>query len=640
MSFMDQVTPDYAGRRQVTAGGRTARGMSKYGRYGDTMMAHVTPGEIVVPKNVQTPRVVNAIGQEMTSRGINPSRYVVGSGQNSINPTTSGEEHFSLGKALGKVAGIAGKVASVATGNPLFALGGDLLGGVAGGGAAGGAPSAGGGAAGGGGSNPLANLPPTTAASIAGSDKRPAITRLSAARSFIPDAPVGDAGAPAPTAMNLRARRPGESSAFDLADVSALIDMVQGSDGSYVPEFYDISSLPDARANSMNPSTGKPEFYVDEAYTGTGRNQRELDIQGLGYSGPFGRGAADQWLQNRYGSTDIGTIRANQSSTPSQPSSTAAPTSSTSSRASSPSPATSSSPASTAPTSSKASKIGNDGYYDFYKPGGDEIRVNRIAPGENKSRNAVMNINQATGDDLVYLSDGRVLRADQLKTPSGFSITANSIVNPDNFQVIGTKSLNSQLPVDYYYPGYSPYSKPAAAPAPVAAAPTAPPAAAPAAPSAPVQSYYDPKYLNELIGREIGYQGPWGAGGMEAWLNANPQKRAEMNYLLTQRGGQRALSADDLSRYGQPGGALPQQIKPTTEEPQFLRDLRDRVNALQQQLTQAATPAASTTPAAANTNTPTAIPEEPIVTRVSSLTPTRGSRFSSRRYKGNLARNF
>jgi len=70
--------------------------MARYGRNGDTRMAHLTPGETVVPREVlrQNPKVARGLGKAFQDAGSDPRRYVVGSGQNSINPVTGKPEFF------------------------------------------------------------------------------------------------------------------------------------------------------------------------------------------------------------------------------------------------------------------------------------------------------------------------------------------------------------------------------------------------------------------------------------------------------------------------------------------------------------------------------------------------------------------
>ena len=82
------------------------QGMARFGRNGDTRMAHVAPGEMVVPQQVlqRNPKVARGLGMAFKDAGADPKRYVVGSGQNSINPMT-GKPEFFLDKIFGGGAG-------------------------------------------------------------------------------------------------------------------------------------------------------------------------------------------------------------------------------------------------------------------------------------------------------------------------------------------------------------------------------------------------------------------------------------------------------------------------------------------------------------------------------------------------------
>ena len=78
--------------------------MAQYGRNGDTMMAHVSPGEMVVPQDVlqENPQIARGLGMAFQDSGMDPLRYTVGSGYNSINPVTGEPEFFDWRKALKK----------------------------------------------------------------------------------------------------------------------------------------------------------------------------------------------------------------------------------------------------------------------------------------------------------------------------------------------------------------------------------------------------------------------------------------------------------------------------------------------------------------------------------------------------------
>ena len=80
--------------------------MQNMGRYGDTRMAHVAPGEMVVPRQVMqnNPQMAQGIASAISSEGVDPRRYMVGTPQNSINPNTGQPEFF-----LPQIAAFAGK---------------------------------------------------------------------------------------------------------------------------------------------------------------------------------------------------------------------------------------------------------------------------------------------------------------------------------------------------------------------------------------------------------------------------------------------------------------------------------------------------------------------------------------------------
>ena len=65
------------------------------GRNGDTRMAHVTPGEVIIPKEVAAlrPDLVAHVGNAIRGMGGNPSQTIVGGGR--INPKTGIEEFAS-----------------------------------------------------------------------------------------------------------------------------------------------------------------------------------------------------------------------------------------------------------------------------------------------------------------------------------------------------------------------------------------------------------------------------------------------------------------------------------------------------------------------------------------------------------------
>jgi len=73
---------------------RAAEELAAQGRGGDTEIAYVTLGEIVLPDALQTPEVLNAIRQAAADANIPLERFRVGSGRNSVNPNT-GQPEFT-----------------------------------------------------------------------------------------------------------------------------------------------------------------------------------------------------------------------------------------------------------------------------------------------------------------------------------------------------------------------------------------------------------------------------------------------------------------------------------------------------------------------------------------------------------------
>ncbi len=71
---------------------RKARALAAQGRGNDTEVAHVAPGEIVLPKALQTPEVMAALGKVAAARGVPLARLRVGDARNSINPKTGAPE--------------------------------------------------------------------------------------------------------------------------------------------------------------------------------------------------------------------------------------------------------------------------------------------------------------------------------------------------------------------------------------------------------------------------------------------------------------------------------------------------------------------------------------------------------------------
>ncbi len=117
----------------------SGKGIAGLGRGEDSMIAHVAPGEMVVPP-VLSPETQETIKQEMIAVGLDPNEYTVGQGM-SINPIT-GMAEFGFLKKLGKsLKKVVKKVAPIAGALLIPGVGGALSGALGGIGSAIGIPS-------------------------------------------------------------------------------------------------------------------------------------------------------------------------------------------------------------------------------------------------------------------------------------------------------------------------------------------------------------------------------------------------------------------------------------------------------------------------------------------------------------------
>lgn len=97
-----QAAPGAAGQRF------TPQQLAALGRNGDQTIAHLTPGEIAVPPQVQTPKVLATINKAFQKKGISPAQFTAGSPQSSVNPQTGVPEYNFLSAFLPAALGIAG----------------------------------------------------------------------------------------------------------------------------------------------------------------------------------------------------------------------------------------------------------------------------------------------------------------------------------------------------------------------------------------------------------------------------------------------------------------------------------------------------------------------------------------------------
>jgi hypothetical protein len=76
-----------------------ADALAPLGRAGDDRLAHVSPGETVIPPRVmeENPDLANVVFDALSRSGLDPSRYVAGSRRASVNPLTGMPEFFDAG---------------------------------------------------------------------------------------------------------------------------------------------------------------------------------------------------------------------------------------------------------------------------------------------------------------------------------------------------------------------------------------------------------------------------------------------------------------------------------------------------------------------------------------------------------------
>ena len=77
------------------------RAAANAGRGGDTMLAHLSPGEIVVPASAQSPELRQMLAQALVATGHDPGRYVIGGTDDSRNPRTGLREFYDAGDGMG-----------------------------------------------------------------------------------------------------------------------------------------------------------------------------------------------------------------------------------------------------------------------------------------------------------------------------------------------------------------------------------------------------------------------------------------------------------------------------------------------------------------------------------------------------------
>lgn len=80
------------------------------GRGGDTMIAHLTPGEKTVPPEIQTPKVLATLNRAYKDKGVSPQQFTAGTPQSSQNPKTGLPEYNFASAFLPAALGIGASI--------------------------------------------------------------------------------------------------------------------------------------------------------------------------------------------------------------------------------------------------------------------------------------------------------------------------------------------------------------------------------------------------------------------------------------------------------------------------------------------------------------------------------------------------
>lgn len=81
---------------------------AQQGRGGDALVAHLTPGEIMVPPQIQTPELMAILQQAFSQAGAKPQQFTAGSPQSKMNPQTGMPEYGFFDSLLPTLLGAGG----------------------------------------------------------------------------------------------------------------------------------------------------------------------------------------------------------------------------------------------------------------------------------------------------------------------------------------------------------------------------------------------------------------------------------------------------------------------------------------------------------------------------------------------------
>lgn len=107
--------------------------LAQEGRNGDSMIAHLTPGEMMVPPQVQTPKVLATLNKAYKDKHVQPAQFTAGSPTSSMNPKTGMPEYNFMSAFLPAALGVAGAAAAPFTGGASLGLSSAALAAIGGG---------------------------------------------------------------------------------------------------------------------------------------------------------------------------------------------------------------------------------------------------------------------------------------------------------------------------------------------------------------------------------------------------------------------------------------------------------------------------------------------------------------------------
>lgn len=242
--------------------------MGRLGRFGDQVVAHLTPGEISVPPQLQSPKVLATLDKAFHQAHVTPQQFQAGNPASSVNPATGAPE-YSLWAALLPVLGAIGGSFIPGIGTAAGAALGGGAGGVAGGlidhstplgtllGAAGGAA---GGYLGGGGLSDLLGSTAGSAASGAGAAAQGAAgaaatnTPFSGPEAMAARIAAGDSPGGAADVASQVAVKPSSSIWSQIPWKAAFgAGLGSGLASSFAPPAQQASALPAGFTNPMPP---------------------------------------------------------------------------------------------------------------------------------------------------------------------------------------------------------------------------------------------------------------------------------------------------------------------------------------------------------------------------------------------------